>query len=174
MATAALAAGNALIEAKELVRHGEWRDWLKANCSMSTRTAQRYMQMARSGLNAPRVALLGIRGASEAIARREAAIEFRDASRLLYLWAGTPGFTCLCLFDAETDLVISTARGYRDEELKEKLLSRCGFDLQASGPARPVSPVRWREVAAQLEGPLVHGAPSRWDGVGDAVAETRL
>src|SRR5919199_137181 len=44
---AALAAGRALIEAKELVPHGQWQDWLNANVpEVSVRTAQRYMRAA--------------------------------------------------------------------------------------------------------------------------------
>ena len=40
-------AGEALIEAKKLVRHGDWLPWLRDNCQMSKRTAQLYMQIAR-------------------------------------------------------------------------------------------------------------------------------
>ena len=50
---AALAAGRALLEAKELVPHGQWQAWLYANLpGISVRTAQRYMLAAeRSGKN---------------------------------------------------------------------------------------------------------------------------
>jgi DUF3102 family protein len=43
----AIAAGLLLIEAKELVAHGEWLDWLQANCQLSQRQAQTYMRLAR-------------------------------------------------------------------------------------------------------------------------------
>ena len=43
----ALAAGDALIAAKPLVRHGEWEHWLKRNCDLSLRTAYVYAQLAR-------------------------------------------------------------------------------------------------------------------------------
>jgi hypothetical protein len=44
----AIAAGTALIEAKSLVRHGEWLDWVAEHCDFTDRTAQRYMQLARN------------------------------------------------------------------------------------------------------------------------------
>lgn len=68
MAEQAIAAGNLLIEAKAAVRHGEWRSWLDINVGMSERSAQRYMQLARSGMKSATVADLGIRAAVEALA----------------------------------------------------------------------------------------------------------
>jgi Protein of unknown function (DUF3102) len=38
----AIAVGALLIEAKELVAHGEWLPWLQANCRVSERSAQVY------------------------------------------------------------------------------------------------------------------------------------
>jgi hypothetical protein len=43
----ALRAGELLLEAKAKVKHGEWLPWLKANCSISQRTAQLYMRVVR-------------------------------------------------------------------------------------------------------------------------------
>jgi Protein of unknown function (DUF3102) len=43
----AIAAGALLIEAKELVAHGDWLPWLKANCRLSERQARTYMRLAR-------------------------------------------------------------------------------------------------------------------------------
>src|SRR3954452_25391410 len=40
----AIDAGHALIEAKELVAHGQWLPWLRENCALSERTAQLYMK----------------------------------------------------------------------------------------------------------------------------------
>ena len=49
---AALTAGRALLEAKELVPHGQWQDWLRANVSeVSVRTVQRYMRAAEKAKN---------------------------------------------------------------------------------------------------------------------------
>jgi DUF3102 family protein len=45
----AIAAGLLLIEAKELVGHGEWLAWLQANCqTIGQRQAQTYMRLARN------------------------------------------------------------------------------------------------------------------------------
>jgi Protein of unknown function (DUF3102) len=44
----AIAAGTLLIEAKELVAHGEWLPWLQANCRISERRAQVFMRLARN------------------------------------------------------------------------------------------------------------------------------
>lgn len=54
----AIKTGLALIEAKELVKHGEWASWL-SGAFVSERTAQRYMQLARSGFKSDTVADLG-------------------------------------------------------------------------------------------------------------------
>jgi hypothetical protein len=40
-------AGELLLEAKTQVRHGEWMQWLGANCDLTIRVAQIYMQIAR-------------------------------------------------------------------------------------------------------------------------------
>jgi hypothetical protein len=45
----AIAAGALLIETKELIAHGDWLPWLKANCrGLSARQAQIYMRLARN------------------------------------------------------------------------------------------------------------------------------
>jgi len=71
----AIAAGHRLLEAKELVPHGEWQDWLRDNVALSVRSAQRYMRLARSGLKSDTVSLLGLRAALESIASHQAARE---------------------------------------------------------------------------------------------------
>lgn len=43
----AIRAGELLLEAKVLVKHGEWLPWLKQHCSISERTAQLYMRCAK-------------------------------------------------------------------------------------------------------------------------------
>lgn len=40
-------AGEALLVAKQQCAHGEFLSWLRANCPMSLRQAQRYMQLAK-------------------------------------------------------------------------------------------------------------------------------
>jgi hypothetical protein len=52
----AIAAGEALIEAKEHVGHGKWLRWVDDHLDFSERTAQYYMRIAR---NPQRVADLG-------------------------------------------------------------------------------------------------------------------
>jgi hypothetical protein len=63
----AIDAGHSLIEAKELVAHGQWLPWLRENCALAERTAQLYMKIAKSGLESATVADLGLQGAAEAI-----------------------------------------------------------------------------------------------------------
>lgn len=57
--------GQLLIEAKSLVKHGEWTQWLKSNCQFSERTAQGYMRLSKkiSEGKAQRVADLSLRAA---------------------------------------------------------------------------------------------------------------
>ena len=57
--------GKNLIEAKTLVKHGEWSSWLENNVGFSQRSAQNYMRLARtfsgldvSGLDASKLFLL--------------------------------------------------------------------------------------------------------------------
>jgi hypothetical protein len=66
----AIEAGEALIEAKGLLKHGQWLPWLSKHCGLSPRSAQGYMQLARAsgGENAQRVAHLSIREALRVIA----------------------------------------------------------------------------------------------------------
>ena len=39
--------GQWLTQAKKLVKHGQWQNWLQENFQMTDRTAQRYMKIAR-------------------------------------------------------------------------------------------------------------------------------
>jgi DNA modification methylase len=61
----AIAAGNALLEAKALLKHGQWLPWLNDNCLISERTASLYMRLARHApdLKSATVADLTIREA---------------------------------------------------------------------------------------------------------------
>src|SRR5262245_50981799 len=40
-------AGDHLLKAKALLRHGKWLPWLEKNCQFSERTAQFYMRISR-------------------------------------------------------------------------------------------------------------------------------
>jgi len=44
----ALVAGELLLEAKGQVSHGQWLPWLRDHCSLSERTAQLYMRVAKN------------------------------------------------------------------------------------------------------------------------------
>lgn len=69
----AMAAGDLLTQAKSYVAHGQWNEWLLANCAVAPRTAQAYMQLfkqvpALEDSKAQRVADLPLRQAIKAIA----------------------------------------------------------------------------------------------------------
>jgi Protein of unknown function (DUF3102) len=44
----AIAAGELLIEAKGQLKHGQWLPWLRDHCTISERTAQLYMRVAKN------------------------------------------------------------------------------------------------------------------------------
>jgi hypothetical protein len=44
----AITAGEALLEAKTKLGHGQWLPWVKELCDLSERTAQRYMNLAEN------------------------------------------------------------------------------------------------------------------------------
>jgi DUF3102 family protein len=52
----AIQAGLLLLEAKRLVRHGSFTEWVAAHCAFSDRTAQLYMQLARKFPNPQNIA----------------------------------------------------------------------------------------------------------------------
>jgi Protein of unknown function (DUF3102) len=63
----AIEAGHRLIEARALVKHGEWLPWLRTHCALAERTAQLYMLIARKGVDSATVADLGLNAAAKAI-----------------------------------------------------------------------------------------------------------
>lgn len=68
----AIAAGKLLLEAKLLLKHGQWLPWLKDNCAISERTARLYMRLAQNQMELGEngnVADLSVRGALAMIAR---------------------------------------------------------------------------------------------------------
>jgi hypothetical protein len=71
---AMLVAGDRLIEAKVLLKHGQWRPWLREHCKIPPRTASLYMDLARNRPTLERarqngnVADLSVRGALAVIA----------------------------------------------------------------------------------------------------------
>jgi hypothetical protein len=63
----AMRAGELLLQAKEQEHHGKWLKWLRENCNLSERTAQKYMRIATHRAdfeaNPPFAADLGVEGA---------------------------------------------------------------------------------------------------------------
>jgi hypothetical protein len=91
----AIEAGRLLSQARDTVPHGGWDAWIKANCTMSPRTAQLYMKLARhvggDPAKARRVADLSLRDAAREIAKprvpsQPSARDVADTSELLALW----------------------------------------------------------------------------------------
>ena len=56
---AILTIGRCLIEAKEMLSHGEWRSWLEERGEFSERSAQRFMRLAREWSNPTTLSDLG-------------------------------------------------------------------------------------------------------------------
>ena len=56
---AILTIGRCLMEAKELLPHGEWLPWLSEQAELSERTAQKFMRLAREWSNPSALADLG-------------------------------------------------------------------------------------------------------------------
>jgi protein gp37 len=63
-AASAIEAGRMLIEAKAMLRHGDWLPWLRVHVEISGRTASDYMRLARDP-NSQHAADLSIRAALE-------------------------------------------------------------------------------------------------------------
>lgn len=56
---AILTIGRCLIEAKDMLSHGEWRSWLEEQVEFSERSAQRFMRLAREWSNPTALSDLG-------------------------------------------------------------------------------------------------------------------
>lgn len=71
----ALTAGRLLVQAKRLIPHGEWQQWVEAHCTIAIRTASAYMRLVTKIETLPeperqRVADLPVRDAIRAISTR--------------------------------------------------------------------------------------------------------
>ena len=75
MATAVIEVGKRLIEAQELVPHGEWGEYVTHSCGFSQRTAQAYMQLAANSANTQTIADLPYSKALALLALPEGKIE---------------------------------------------------------------------------------------------------
>lgn len=63
----AIRAGELLLEAKKVIGHGGWLDWLEESFPATVRTAQNYMFLARHREDAQRVSHLGVGAALRAL-----------------------------------------------------------------------------------------------------------
>lgn len=75
----ALTAGELLVQAKSLVPHGEWQQWVEANCTIAPRTASAYMRLSARLPELP-----------EAERQRVADLPLRDAIRAIGTSAKAP------------------------------------------------------------------------------------
>ena len=75
MCSAVVEIGKRLIEAKGLVPHGEWGEYVQHRCGFSQRTAQSYMQLAANPANAQAFADLPYSKALELLALPEGTVE---------------------------------------------------------------------------------------------------
>jgi hypothetical protein len=82
----AFEAGKLLLEAKQKLKHGEWLDWLQANCTISPRTATHYMRLAKSQKSLANqignVADLGVNEALRALAPAAGPPDMKQALEL--------------------------------------------------------------------------------------------
>lgn len=116
--------GRVLTEAKPLVKHGEWEQWIRENAGCSVRYAQVFMQAyARFGNNAA-VAQIGERG---------------KIFKLLALPAGTEE-----QFLSENDVSGMTTREV--EEAVRKVREEAGIELAEERKARKRAEDRAREL----------------------------
>ena len=75
MCSAVVEIGKRLIEAKGMVPHGEWGEYVQHRCGFSQRTAQSYMQLAANPANAQTVADLPYSKALALLALPEGDVE---------------------------------------------------------------------------------------------------
>lgn len=128
--------GRVLTEAKPLVKHGQWENWIRENAGCSVRYAQVFMQAyTRFGDN-PAVAQIGERG---------------KIFKLLALPSGTEE-----KFFEENDIARMTAREVENavQAVKEELRAEQAARRQAEARARELAdrpPEVPEEVRAQME-----------------------
>lgn len=116
--------GRVLTEAKPLVKHGEWENWIRENAGCSVRYAQAFMQAyARFGNN-PAVAQIGERG---------------KIFKLLSLPAGTEDE-----FLKENDVASMSAREV--DEAVRKVREQLNAELNAEREARRRAEVQVRDM----------------------------
>ena len=149
MAERAIAAGNMLIEAKAALPHGQWQAWLNDHVGMSDRSARRYMQISRSGLETATVADLGIRAAAEALAMTHAEAHDHDGDDRLLV--------AMTLFQC---MIFSWARLPIKDRARVRMRA---IEMFASSPKTlPIVPAYLRNTE-EMEGLLVSGRFNPFD-----------
>jgi hypothetical protein len=151
----ALAAGDALLEAKSAVEHGQWSAWLAANVpDVSARTAQLYMKLARNrdSLEAQRVANLSLRQAAKMVSQPKGGAEHHEviehygtfgAGFVVISPHAQPGYAHVTIISGEYSFAEGTIRGVRADwagNLARRLIERV---------AGPGTEVGWNSVPAQ-------------------------
>jgi hypothetical protein len=168
-AAAAIDAGHRLIEAKALIPHGQWLPWLTEHCDMSSRTARRYMQLARSGFNIGHVADLGIRAAGEATARQRYLMPEGRTSALfttdkMWCWlfaTHSPDFVRFSVFNLETNELSWIKKGVRYDDLRTALQHLAwSFDIDIAHRTL-LTGAEWQRDGSKLE--LMQGPLAPWD-----------
>lgn len=161
----ALRAGELLLEAKALVKHGQWLPWLSANVDVSERQAQKYMQLAlnRPALEAkaPSEADLTIGDALELIAKPKEAtpLEGHPVIEEAHLAMRC----CLDEFEAEADALPEPERlqAYtrivRDAEC-QVMAERLSFVTRDDEFAILAAKI-WLRAKSRLEPPVEQSAP---------------
>ena len=164
-------AGRLLIQAKDQVGHGGWLPWLKANTSVSERTAQAYMKVAR---DLPKSAVtadltldeaLKLLGAPKAdpkrqAARRSAASPRSSKVEVLPPKPKPPGSSPNLLTEENLvdrirgDIEAAMRRGI---DITDLVLGLLGCDAQVSVPPLPMS--------ADPEAEINHRPSAAADGI---------
>ena len=123
----ALEIGALLIEAKALVPHGGWNDWITHNCVLASRTARSYVQLATVYPSLPeperqRVAALPVREAVRAIA----------TDPMAPARAASEAPTCLPRDSQERNRLIKKFRATAGRLREATKFFDCGLDLKGA------------------------------------------
>jgi hypothetical protein len=175
----AVDAGHRLIEAKQLVRHGDWVPWLHAHVpGISVRTAQRYMAAAeRAGKN-DTASFFRLRDLARPIRERFGSL---DTRRVLILTHSThAGLTHFTVVDTETWEASGFLCPMRDNAIEWTISASYGAAMPAAWSSRKSMPHRenpWLAGAQPTAGPeqvevineIIAEADRRLDAMGFTV-----
>jgi hypothetical protein len=128
-------AGELLMQAKTMIRHGEWEAWVTANCTIAPRTAQAYMRLheklsALPATEAQRVADLPLRDAMKAISTPAAAP--KRLPSLVRPHSRTDAERTHAALDASATALRTVCRGLNASLVKRTDIERARAKLQAA------------------------------------------